>query len=235
MFFKALADLCFPPRCLSCKDYLEESSLLFCPVCFEKIEFIEEPFCSCCGKSFPSGENHLCGECMKKSWNFDRAQSLVLYEETVAKAIGGFKFGGRKAALQTFQKIKSLSPLPLSLEQSDFIVPVPLHINRLRKRGFNQAALLAGYFFPEEKHKIKNTILLRTKDTIPQTGLDGSCRRKNMKEAFVVKNREKIEGKNILLIDDVFTTGTTVDECARVLKSNGAQQVEVLTLARVKE
>ncbi|MBI5556992.1 MAG: ComF family protein [Deltaproteobacteria bacterium] len=117
----------------------------------------------------------------------------------------------------------------------DRIIPVPLHMNRLRQRGFNQSLLLARAFFPDQRNKIIKTALRRQRDTIAQTGLTGLSRRKNLRDAFVVEKKDDVSGKKILLIDDVFTTGTTVNECARVLKQAGAERVDVLTLARVAE
>jgi len=231
--FQALVDLCFPPSCLNCGVSLPQSSILFCERCLLKIKFITEPYCPCCGILFPSGENHLCAICLKKKWNFTRARSVMVYNDTAAKAILGLKFGGRKAALQTFQKFKEQCCSCRDLVAPDCIIPVPLHSNRLRQRGFNQSLLLAMAFYPEEKRKIRKTALQRRRDTVPQTGLDGLSRRKNMRDAFVVKSREDVCGKKIVLVDDVFTTGTTVNECARALKQAGAARVDVLTLARV--
>jgi len=230
---QALVDLCFPPSCLNCTLSLQHSSILFCDSCISKIKFINEPYCPCCGILFPSGENHLCAICLKKRWNFTRARSVMVYNDTAAKAILGLKFGGRKAALQTFQKFKEQCGPCRDMVVPDCIIPVPLHSNRLRQRGFNQSLLLAMAFYPAEKKKIKKTALNRCRDTVSQTGLDGLSRRKNMRDAFVVKRPEEVYGKKIVLVDDVFTTGSTVNECARALKQAGAARVDVLTLARV--
>jgi ComF family protein len=198
-----------------------------------KINFIKTPYCLCCGIPFSAGENHLCGVCLKKNWHFTRARSVVVYNETAAKAILGLKFGGRKAALRTFCKFQEQCTPCGDLITPDSIIAVPLHENRLRRRGFNQSLLLAVAFYPNDKKKIRKTILQRRRDTVPQTGLDGVSRRKNMKDAFLVRGKKDIYGKKIVLVDDVFTTGTTVNECARVLKQAGAERVDVLTLARV--
>jgi ComF family protein len=230
---QAMADLCFPPSCLSCGISLQHSSILFCDSCLRKIKFISEPYCPCCGILFSSGENHLCALCLKKNWSFTRARSVLVYNDTAAKAILGLKFGGRKAALKTFRKFKEQCSPCRDLVIPDSIIPVPLHSNRLRQRGFNQSLLLARAFYPEEKEKIKKTALKRRRDTAPQTGLDGSSRRKNMRDAFLVQKEADVYGKKIVLVDDVFTTGTTVNECARVLKQAGAVRVDILTLARV--
>lgn len=114
------------------------------------------------------------------------------------------------------------------------IVPVPLHPSRLQERGFNQALLLAWAFFPKDQRVISN-LLIRSRSTAPQTGFSGAARRTNLKNAFTVVKPYRLTGKKVLLVDDVFTTGTTVNECARVLKKAGAAEVMVLTLARVTE
>ncbi len=232
---QGLAELCFPPYCLYCKAPLPQSVLLFCPDCLHEIKFLEEPLCPCCGIMYQTGENHLCSVCLRKKWNFTRARAAVIYNDTVAKALFSLKYGGRRAALKTFQKMMEHSSVCSPLADADYIIPVPLHVNRLRHRGFNQALLLANAFFPDRKHAIKKDTLVRIKDTIPQTGLNGVHRRKNMRNAFAVRNSQSLMGKNVLLVDDVFTTGTTVDECAGVLLDAGAGQVDVLTFARVRE
>ena len=145
------------------------------------------------------------------------------------------KYSCNTSGLETFRKLKKKSSSLKDLPEADFIFPVPLHAKRLRQRGYNQAQLLARAFFYKEKNKIKNDILTRCRNTPPQTGLDGAERRKNLKNAFCVNNKDLVSGKTILLVDDVFTTGTTVNECARVLVKAGADNVDVLTLARVRE
>jgi ComF family protein len=230
-----LADLCFPPSCLACGVSLPQSAILFCAGCLQRMTFIREPYCTCCGTIFPAGASHLCGHCLRKGWHFDRARAVMVYNETAARAIVGLKFGGRKAALATFGKLKEQSRVIRDLVIPDAIIPVPLHTNRLRRRGFNQSLLLALAFFPDQRRKIKKTALLRQRDTISQTGLDGAARRRNMRDAFVVSRPEEVSGKKIVLVDDVFTTGTTVNECARALKQAGAAQVDIFTLARVEK
>lgn len=232
-YLRAAVDLCFPPKCLSCNTDLNDSRFLFCEDCFGLIDFVGRPYCLVCGTVFAAGDNHLCGHCLQKGWSFDRARGIVVYNETMAAAILDFKFGGRKAALQTFAGLKKMSPFAGHFSSHDLIIPVPLHIKRLRQRGFNQALLLARCFFPDRRDIVRTDILLRRKNTIPQTGLDGVLRRKNLKNAFYVADPQMICGRRILLIDDVFTTGTTVNECAKMLKKEGAAEVDVLTLARV--
>lgn len=229
----ASLDLLFPPSCSYCKKITGGSNRFLCMECSSQLKFIKIPYCTCCGKTFSSGiDNHLCGDCLKSSWNFDKARSLFVYEEIIASLIHGLKYSGNMTGLETFQYLSRQSPVLEDLNIPDFIVPVPLHIRRLRQRGFNQALLLARKLFPEEKDKIQYNILLRRMDTPTQTGLSGKERRANLKNAFIVKRTSEIIGKNILILDDVFTTGATVNECAKALKTAGCKRVEILTICR---
>ncbi len=229
----ASMDLLFPPSCPYCKEITGDINRLLCMECFSQLKFIKTPYCSCCGRVFYSGsDNHLCGDCLKSSWNFDKARSIFSYEDIIANLIHGLKYSGDMTGLNTFQHLNMQSPISDDLSSPDFIVPVPLHIKRLRMRGFNQALLLAKKLFPKEKEKIKYDILLRKTDTSTQTGLSGKQRRKNLKNTFSVKSSSEIIGKNILILDDVFTTGSTVNECAKALKKAGCKRVEVLTICR---
>ena len=233
---RAAKDLCFPPTCLCCKKSLEDSHLLLCEVCVSLLEFTQRPFCLCCGKVFAGGgENHLCGVCLKSPWFFHQVRSLFVYEDTLARLVYGLKYSGKTAGLLTFQRLGKESAILADLVDPDLILPVPLHPKRLRKRGFNQAVLLARAFFPDSLEKIKYDMLIRKTNTPFQTGLSGTERRKNLRNAFEVQKQKMVAGKKIVLVDDVFTTGTTVNECARVLRKSGAVRVDVLTLARVRE
>lgn len=234
---RAIKDLCFPPCCICCENTLSESQLLICDKCLDDLYFTEKPLCSRCGKVFGGreGENHLCSSCMKSSLYYNRARSLFIYDDRVADLVHSLKYNCNTSGLETFTKLKRKSSSLKDLPGADFIFPVPLHTKRLRKRGYNQALLLARSFFDKEKNKIKNNILVRSRNTPSQTGLSGVERRKNLRNAFFVRDQKIVSGKNILLVDDVFTTGTTVNECARVLIKAGARNVDVLTLARVRE
>ncbi len=231
--FSACMDLLFPPSCPCCREMIGNSAQFLCGECFKQLKFIKAPYCSCCGRVFPgSGENHLCGVCLKSSWEFDKARSLFSYEEIIAGLIHNLKYSGKTTGLETFRWLSGQSDVLHDFETPDFILPVPLHLKRLRKRGFNQALVLARSLFPGEKKKIRYNILVRETDTPPQTGLSGKKRRKNLKNAFVVEKASEITGKNILLLDDVFTTGSTANECAKALKTAGCKKVEVLTICR---
>jgi len=236
-FFTALLDLLLPSFCLACEKPLGSApEFLFCPDCLKRLTFIHSPLCPCCGRVYlaAAGGDHLCGGCLAVPPHFTRARALFLYEEPLKEVIHRFKYQGKTACLPSFARFAQNHPLLADLEGVDWIVPVPLHPSRLRERGFNQALLLARAMFPKD-HRIIPDLLVRTRPTEPQTSFNGTARRANLKNAFAVVKPHRLAGKNILLIDDVFTTGTTVNECARVLKKAGAAEVMALTLARVRE
>ncbi len=157
----------------------------------------------------------------------------MLYAAPVTSLIHSFKYHGSTASLGSFAALyQQVNPLPAEYDP-DLIVPVPLHHKRLRQRGFNQAQVLARTFFPDRKKKIIPHILARRRDTASQAGLSGAERRKNLKNAFHLSCSDAVRGKKILVIDDVYTTGSTVNECCRILNMAGAMEVQVLTLARV--
>ncbi|MCX5876318.1 MAG: ComF family protein [Deltaproteobacteria bacterium] len=236
-FFNALLDLLLPSFCLACEKPLGSApDLLFCPDCQEKLHYIKSPLCPCCGRAYlvaPGGDHH-CGTCLAKPRHFSQARALFLYEEPLKKVIHRFKYQGKTACLPSFARLAINLPLLAEMRGVDWIVPVPLHPSRLRERGFNQALLLARAFFPKDR-RVTVGLLVRLRPTEPQTSFNGAARRTNLKNAFAVIKPHRLAGKKILLIDDVFTTGTTANECARVLKKAGADEVLVLTLARVKE
>jgi ComF family protein len=149
----------------------------------------------------------------------------------MAEIIQSFKYDDNRVVLPAFAALKESLPHLRGMQEPDLILPVPLHRERLRQRGFNQALILARTFFPHLQARIETTALVRTRRTVAQTGLSGAARRKNIKGAFKAVEA-KVVGRKILLIDDVFTTGTTVNECARILCKAGAREVQVLTLAR---
>ena len=235
--WQAAKDIFFPPVCLVCNTGLGEvpgrRQISLCADCLAQVVVLHEPLCRWCGITFPgaAGSNHLCGYCLQHEWHFTGARSVIQYQGVLAGTIQSFKYGDNRSALPTFAALKESLPHLRDMMLPDLLLPVPLHRKRLRQRGFNQALLLTKAFFPDQHAKINSTALIRTRWTEAQTGLSGAARRKNIKGAFMAAS-DKVAGQKILLIDDVFTTGTTVNECARVLCKAGAKEVRVLTLAR---
>ena len=231
--FGAIQDLLFPPTCLGCTRRLDtHRPPLFCGDCLENLVFIGSPRCPCCGIPFAVGTDHLCGDCLQQHYAFDRARSLLLYKAPVADIIVQLKFSGQLSGLTTLGHLAAEAACLQELSEPELIVPVPLHTERLRGRGFNQATLIAQACFPQWIDRLRVDILYRRRVTTPQSQLSGRERRSNLQRVFAVKEGGEVQGKRILLVDDVLTTGSTIDECAKVLRRAGAAQIEVFTVAR---
>lgn len=226
-----ILDLLFPPRCHACHAALTgHQHLPLCAGCLEQVIFISTPLCVCCGRQLQEGPGSVdrwCGDCLRTQPPFDSARSLVLYGPPVSTLLHRLKFHGDTATARVLAGLGQPETVAC-----DLIIPVPLHPSRLRVRGLNQSLVLARHFFPAERDKIVFNLLIRQKKTIAQTGLDGRQRRRNLKEAFSVTRPAAVQGRSILVIDDVFTTGTTLAECAQTLKAAGAAQVVGWTVAR---
>ncbi len=232
-------DLILPPRCAGTGEIVEAPGLLT-PAFWQELAFVEAPFCQTCGLPFAHDhggmalEGMLCASCLADEPQFDRARSAVIYNDASRKLILGFKYGDKLHVIKTFMPWMMRAGREL-LDECDAIIAVPLHRKRLWQRRFNQSALLAASLSKESGKAYLPHALLRIKSTVPQKGLSRSKRYKNVAGAFAVDPAQKsiLKDKTILLIDDVFTSGATLNACARVLRQSGAKKVFVLTLARV--
>ena len=234
-FLQAARETLFPLSCLACaKGLPRRQQVSYCAACRQDIRMLQEPFCITCAKPFPqaAGKSHLCSHCLRNDWHFKQARAVVQYRPPVSEAVKMFKYRGTMHGLATFAALSRQYLKNQPLAQPDLLIPVPLHTKRLRQRGFNQALILCRKIFPDWKDKIDPHILDRQSWTRPQTGLSGAERRRNVRNAFMVSNPAKIKNKTVLLVDDVFTTGATVNECARILVKSKAAQVDVFTFAR---
>jgi ComF family protein len=240
-FFKtelwlSVLDICFPESCLGCGTVLKfRQDISFCQPCLHNVRLLQEPYCTLCGQPFAgaAGTNHLCGYCLRNTWYFTQARAAVWYQPPMTEAIKMFKYHSKMYGLATFGALAQQYFQQQPLQQHDLIVPVPLHIKRLRQRGFNQALVLCRKIFPASRDKIGARVLERHAWTQPQTGLSGPDRRRNVRNEFTLRRPEQIKNKRVLLVDDVFTTGATVNECARLLLKGQASRVDVFTFARV--
>ena len=235
--FLSLLNLIFPPVCPICKTPLggKGKNSIICPACHKAIRPVRPPYCPCCGLPYHSGDEkgHLCAPCLKERRYFEVHRTCALYEGALKEAIHRFKYGGVFPLVSVFGDL--LHPAFQNLTRDypvDVLVPVPLHIRKLRERGFNQALLLARELSKRTGIPYAERALKKIKDTPFQITLKKHERRKNLTRAFQVKDREAIKGKAVMLVDDVYTTGTTVNECSRALHMAGADRVAVLTVAR---
>lgn len=235
-------DILYPPRCAVCREFLVQNPVLehptalpFCAACASDFRPITPPLCPICGAPFESTtqDNHPCGACLTQRPRYDAAGAPYAYDGTLREAVYGLKYG-QKAFLAD-----ALGPLLAAFAKAwikgktpQLVMPVPLHPKRLRERGFNQSLLLAQPVAKALNAQIDFLSLRRSKHTLPQTRLTKDKRRKNIQGAFQVVDASIVRQKSILLVDDVATTGSTLNECTRVLKSAGAGRVYCLTLAR---
>lgn len=234
-FFKGLVDILYPPHCLICQNHLKNGCLdnLMCPECWMKIKRNSPPFCSCCGRHLEDALKDSCRFCQKKDYYFDRAFSPCVYEGIIKELIHQFKYVGKDYLGSTLGRllVEFINEYGLSLEPFDFIIPVPLYKRKLREREFNQAEILAEYLASEFKLALLKDALLRIRDTPTQTELSQEERSKNVKGCFLANPRIELKNKNVLLVDDLLTTGSTCSEAARALKNARCGQVVVFTLA----
>lgn len=232
-WFEALKNLLFPPRCCGCGQWLASSRPpLFCPDCRGQLHFLGSPHCTCCGAPFPAGADHLCGDCLAGRFAFDLARSLLLYRPPAAPMLRALKYNGSMTGIDSLGALTVASGIANQYCPPDLVLPVPLSPVRLRERGFNQALLIARACLPQWQERIDPDLLHRRRHTPPQSRLSGRERRLNLKHAFALVAPQRVLGRGILLVDDVFTSGSTVQECSLVLRAAGARRIEVFTLAR---
>ena len=235
-FLKFILNFIFPPHCLVCNKNLFSNDGL-CNDCLEQLQFITKPFCNCCGYPFDLQEyevlnTFLCSKCLKKHYKFDKARSVVCYNDMSKNIILPFKHADKTRYKNFIANLLIKTGTEL-LKDTDIIIPVPIHFTRLLKRKYNQATLIGNVISKNTAITIYYDVLFRIKKTKSQGHLTVKQRQKNVLNAFTVKNSDKIKGKNILLIDDVFTSGATLNECAKVLKKVGVKKIYILTFARV--
>ncbi|MDY0882476.1 ComF family protein [Dongia soli] len=227
-------DAVLPPRCLKCGALVEAQGSL-CMTCWPQLRLLAPPCCTCCGYPFESDlEVALCAACMAQPPRYARARSVLAYDEGSRDLILAFKHADRGDLTMPFARWMARAGAEL-LAEADLIAPLPLHWRRLLFRRYNQAALLATAIGRIAGRPVMPDLLRRHRATPKQGHLSRSARRRNVQGAFRLseKHESMIAGKRLLLIDDVITTGATVESCARILLDRGAAAVDVLALAQV--
>ncbi|HEY7687760.1 MAG TPA: ComF family protein [Dongiaceae bacterium] len=232
---RGLLTAILPPRCLKCGAIVGSAGAL-CSGCWGKLNFIEPPYCACCGFPFEfhQGDDALCGVCMRIPPDFTRARSVLRYDDASRELVLRFKHADRTESAPPFAAWLKRAGGELVIE-ADLLVPVPLHWTRLLARRYNQAALLTSALARLTNRPALQDLLVRRRRTPSQGGLGRAGRESNVAGAFRVHPRHirRLKDKRVLLVDDVMTTGATAGACSRALRRAGAASVDVLTLARV--
>ena len=222
-----LLDIIYQPFCVICETVCDD---YLCDKCLEKIEIITPPYCHRCG--IPC-ETYLCTSCREREFYFDRAVSAGIFDGVLREAIHKFKFKSIETLIEPLGNILVNYYISTGFNKRiDLVIAVPIHKSRCIERGFNQAEKLSNYLSRHYYIPSCNDALVKIKKTSDQADLQLDERMINLQDVFYAKNKTVISGKRILLIDDVFTTGSTVNEASKALKEAGAKEVYVYTLAR---
>lgn len=227
LFDKCLGIL-YPQTCCFCGKL---SRTPICKECEGKIIYIQEPVCKKCGKPIRYEENEYCGDCAEKSFHYEQGRSVWLHKGNVRWSIYQFKYHNRRIYGKFYaQELYRVYGELIRKWKIDVIIPIPLHHRRRRKRGYNQAQLVARHLGKLAGIRVETKAVVRVHNTKPQKELSHKERKKNLKDAFRVTKYWKTE-QNVLLVDDIYTTGNTIDSVAEVLKEKGAHKVCFLTIS----
>lgn len=230
-FGKILLDMIYPKRCPVCGGIAAEKSAGICPECANKLTFVKEPYCLKCGKPIEDESEEYCSDCKKKKHFYKEGRAVLVYDEYSSKSIYGFKYNGRREYARYYgkiivsalsDKIKSWNP--------DVIIPVPVHSSKMKERGYNQAALIAKEVSKALSIPYNDSLIMRKTATRVQKNLGGNEREINLKKAFIVRENS-VKLKSVLVVDDIYTTGSTIDAIAQCLMGAGIGEVYFVTLA----
>lgn len=233
--WSSLVDLVFPPVCQVCG---QRSCIALCAACLQEVQFLEPPWCPRCGRPFPplaTGEGE-CADCRNHRRAFDLVRCVGPYEDPLRECVTALKYRGRIRLAEDLGRLLARR-LEATLTEADVatpdcVVPVPLHWRRRWRRGYNQSLLLGRELARAFGGLELAPVLVRRRHTRPQTKLDRRARLANLRGAFSLRRHAKVAGKHVLVVDDVMTTGATLNECAKVLKRARCAGVMCLTVCR---
>lgn len=232
---KKIIGIFFPKVCPCCGKIIDEKEEL-CDQCKNEVEIIGSPRCNKCGKALQGEERIFCQDCGTKKHLFDKGISVFVYRGKIRDSIHQFKYHNAREFVEYYGDVawKNCGK-QLKEWKPDCIVPVPMYRKKEVQRGYNQAELFGRYIAKKSGFPIETNLLIRKKNTKPQKGLTDEKRQDNLKRAFAI-NLDRIKGiKTVLLVDDIYTTGSTMDVCAGILKKAGAEKVFFLCIAAGKD
>lgn len=232
---QTILDIIYPVRCPICGEIVTPRGEKICFSCKSALPYINEPRCMKCSKPLEQEEKEYCSDCERKNYHYDRGFAVWIYNDEMRHSIADFKYHSKKEYAKFYieeivrlygSKIKKISP--------DVIVPVPIHRSKFLERGYNQADILARGIGRELGIPVLSQLLIRNKKTLPQKKLNDKERLRNLQEAFSLNKGEKScsshEITRALLVDDIYTTGSTIEACTNVLKANGIDKVYFIVL-----
>lgn len=225
--------LLYPNRCPICGQIPPDHTLI-CPDCYSSIHFIKQPFCYSCGKPLSSKEQEYCYDCLIHPKSFTRGYSLAVYDLVTKPSLTAIKYKNKRHYLQfyTEETLKTYGSL-FSYLSFDAVLPVPIHPKRLKKRGFNQASLFADSIGNSLQIPVYHSLLVRTVNTLPQKNLTPEKRLKNLQKAFSLYpgyEHASLPFRRVLLVDDIYTTGSTMEALTRILKEHGVKEVYIFSI-----
>lgn len=221
----------YPQRCPVCYEALPYTGGLIHEACHKKLHYVQEPVCLKCGKPIEDREAEYCHDCARRSRYFDSGRAVWIYDTYAGKSVAAFKYKGRRefSSFYVNEVLKLYGDWIRGLG-ADTIIPVPINRRKRRQRGYNQAELIASGIGRRLNINVDTKLLIRNQWTEPQKTLSPVQRFENLKKAFTVSQGLAGQYRSVLLVDDIFTTGSTVDACAKALKDAGILYVSFLSL-----
>ncbi len=230
-----LLGILYPSRCPFCDGVLGISNCIgICSNCEKEVEFVKEPYCKKCGKPIENEVDELCVDCMERKFSFEYGHAVFVYNYSMKNAVARFKYNGRYEYAEYFagQAVKMYENW-INKISPDALIPVPIHKSRYRQRGYNQAQVIAESIGAKLGIDVINNLIIRVKQTLPQKELSVIERHKNLYGAFdIVEEMKELyrELKCVIMIDDIYTTGSTIEACADILKGSGIDKVYFLCI-----
>lgn len=225
-----LVSLIFPRRCPVCGQIVLPEGALICPGCVPKLHFIRQPSCKKCGTELISDRAEYCPDCLRRQRSFESGVALIRYDAVAQKSMAAIKYKNRREYLDFYaEAIARRYGYFFQRHKDAVLVPVPVHPARLRSRGFNQAGELAVRLGRLTGLPVNEGLLIRTKKTAPQKELGPDERLRNLRHAFAVAEEYQLP-PTVILTDDIYTTGSTIEACTRVLKASGVRQVYFVSI-----
>lgn len=226
----SILDILFPRRCPVCSRIVIPKGELICPGCMKKLSWVRRPTCKKCGKEVISDTIEYCYDCTKHKRSFDYGLSLINYDDAASRSMAQIKYNNKREYLDFYAEAMYRGMgARIRRMKADAFIPIPVHPTRMKTRGFNQAEELAARLSLKSGIPVNTSILKRSKKTAPQKSLNPSERLKNLEMAFLVNGLPR-EIRSVILVDDIYTTGSTIEACTRALKKAGMEHVYFVTI-----